>query len=156
MTTTLTPRTARRSAASKRRCLQAAGASLGIETGGAREVVQRVERGLSFKALESLAAMSGIPVRALASVMAIPERTLARRKAANRLTPEESEKLLRIARVFERAVFLFEGDVRGAVRWLTVPKRVFDRRSPLEYSRTEPGAREVENVIGRLEHGIFT
>ncbi len=132
------------------------GASLGLKPARADELIRQIERGFSFKALQSLASVSGVPAPEIASIIGIPERTLARRKAAGRLAPDESERLLRISAVFEKAVELFEGDVARAVVWLTTPKKVFGGQSPLAYSRTELGAREVENLIGRLEHGIFS
>jgi putative toxin-antitoxin system antitoxin component (TIGR02293 family) len=132
------------------------GASLGVTATRTDHLVSRIERGLPFKALESLAAISCLPVSLIAQVLGIPERTLARRKAAGRLAPDESERLLRVAIVFEKAVDLFEGDVAGAVTWLTSPKKALGHQSPLMYSRVEPGAREVENLIGRLEHGVFS
>jgi putative toxin-antitoxin system antitoxin component (TIGR02293 family) len=118
--------------------------------------VQDVERGLPFESLEKLAALSGLPVPLLASVLAIPERTLARRRGSGRLTPGESERLLRISTVFQKSVQLFEGDIAGAVNWLTRPQRALNDETPLHYSRTEIGAREVEDLIGRLEHGVFS
>ena len=119
------------------------------------ELIRQVERGFSFKTLQALESRSGIAVSRIASVIGIPERTLARRKASGRLSPDESERLLRISAVFEDAVDLFEGDVAAAVNWLTAPRRALGNQSPLNYSRTELGAREVENLIGRLEHGVF-
>jgi putative toxin-antitoxin system antitoxin component (TIGR02293 family) len=86
----------------------------------------------------------------------IPERTLARRKTAGKLAPDESERLLRIANLFEKCVELFEGDVTAAVNWLTSPKKALNQERPLMYARTEFGAREVEDLIGRLEHGVFS
>jgi len=106
--------------------------------------------------LHSLASVSGLPVPVLASLVGIPGRTLARRKAAGRLAPEESERLLRISTVFELAVELFEGDVAAAIDWLTAPKKALGGNAPLAYARTELGAREVEALIGRLEHGVFS
>ena len=132
------------------------GASLGLTATRTDLLVRRIERGLPFKALVSLGALSGLSVTLIASVLRIPERTLARRKAAGMLAPDESERLLRVSTVFEQAVELFEGDVAGAVTWLTSPKKALGHRTPLAYSRTEPGAREVENLIGRLEHGVFS
>jgi putative toxin-antitoxin system antitoxin component (TIGR02293 family) len=73
---------------------------------------------------------------------AIPERTLARRRMAGRLAPEESERLLRISSVFEKAVELFDDDVASAVQWLTTPKKALGGEILLRYARTEPGARE--------------
>lgn len=120
------------------------------------ELIAQLERGFSFKTLHTLEARSGLALSRLASVVGIPERTLARRKASGRLTLDESERLLRISAIFEDAVDLFEGDVAAAVKWLTTSRKALGDRSPLIYARTEPGAREVENLIGRLEHGIFS
>jgi putative toxin-antitoxin system antitoxin component (TIGR02293 family) len=119
-------------------------------------LVRQIEAGLPFKALESLAALSGLPVTLIASTIGIPERTLARRRAAGKFAPDESERLLRISTTFEKAVELFEGDVAAAVAWLTTPRRALGYETPLVYSRTELGGREVENLIGRLEHGVFS
>jgi len=133
------------------------GASLGLTATRTDVLVDQIERGLPFKALESLADESGLSVAIIiAPVLGIAERTLARRKAAGTLAPDESGRLLRVATVFEKAVELFEGDVAGAVTWLTTPKNTLGHETPLEFSRTELGAREVENLIGRLEHGVFS
>ena len=132
------------------------GASLGMTATTTDEIIRQIERGLPFKALRTLETMSGVGASSIASAIGIPERTLARRKAADRLSPEESERLFRISTMFEKAVELFEGDASAAVSWLATPKRALGNRSPLTYSRTEVGAREVENLIGRLEHGVFS
>jgi putative toxin-antitoxin system antitoxin component (TIGR02293 family) len=131
------------------------GSSLGLTVANSAELIRQLERGFSFKTLHVLESRSGLTLPRLATVIGIPERTLARRKASGKLTTDESERLLRIAGIFEDAVDLFEGDVPAAVNWLTTPRKALGNRPPLSYARTEPGAREVENLIGRLEHGIF-
>lgn len=113
-------------------------------------------RGFSYRSFEAFESNSGIGLHVLAETIGIPERTLARRKAAGRLGPDESERLLRLSSIFEKAVDLFEGDVPSAVNWLSVQKRALENESPLQFARTEVGAREVENLIGRLEHGVFS
>lgn len=113
-------------------------------------------RGFSYQALIAFETNSGVSLQALAETIGIPERTLARRRAAGRLAPEESERLLRLSSIFEKAVELFEGDVISAVHWLASPKRALENQTPLQYARTEVGARQVENLIGRLEHGVFS
>jgi putative toxin-antitoxin system antitoxin component (TIGR02293 family) len=132
------------------------GRTLGLTAANSDELIRQLERGFSFKTLQALESRSGLALTRLADILGIPERTLARRKVSRRLTPEESERLLRISAVFEDAVDLFEGDVAAAVNWLTTPRKALGDRPPLTYARTEPGAREVENLIGRLEHGIFS
>ncbi|MBI4461221.1 MAG: DUF2384 domain-containing protein [Acidobacteria bacterium] len=136
--------------------LPSRGASLGLSARNTTELINQVERGFPFKALQNLESRSGISTAELASIMGIPDRTLARRRAAGKFTSEESERLLRLSTVFEKAVELFEGDVAAAVKWLTSPRKSFDNQSPLNYSRTELGAHEVENMIGRLEHGVYS
>jgi putative toxin-antitoxin system antitoxin component (TIGR02293 family) len=132
------------------------GATLGLTATTTAALIHQVEQGLPFEALESLGAASGLSVPVIATVIGVPERTLARRKKAGRLSMGESERLLRVSTVFEKAVELFEGDVKPAVTWLTSPKKALGDRLPLEYSRTELGAREVEDLMGRLEDGVFS
>ena len=132
------------------------GSSLGLSASATDDLIGAVQRGLSFKALETFSSQTGFAPANIASLIQIPERTFARRKSAGRLSPDESERLLRISTIFEKAVELFEGNVGEAVEWLTKPKKALGDKVPLSYSRSELGAREVENLIGRLEHGVFT
>lgn len=132
------------------------GSSLGLTSLATDDLIDAVQRGLSFRALETFSSEIGFAPASVASMIQIPERTFARRKSAGRLSPDESERLLRISTIFEKAVALFEGDVGEAVEWLSKPKKALGDKTPLAYSRSEIGAREVENLIGRLEHGVFT
>jgi putative toxin-antitoxin system antitoxin component (TIGR02293 family) len=132
------------------------GASLGLGARGVSDLIQQVKRGFPFKTLTRLEANSGVSLAVLASVIGVSRRTLARRKAGGRLEPDESERLLRLSTLFEKSVELFEGDVTAAVTWLSSPKKVLNQQAPLQYARREPGAREVEGLIGRLEQGAFS
>ncbi len=132
------------------------GGSLGLGASNTLELMRHIERGFSFETLLRLEANSGVSLALLASVIGIPERTLARRRAAGRIEPDESERLLRVSTLFEKCVELFEGDVASAVNWLTSPKRALNHQPPLLYARTELGAREVEDLMGRLDHGVFS
>ena len=132
------------------------GRTLGLSSSAVRNVVKQVEAGFPFAALEKFQMASGLPLAEIAGLLRIPPRTLVRRRAGGRLGPDESERLLRISTVFERAVELFEGDVTAARNWLLTPKKALAGEAPLLFSRTEIGAREVEALIGRLEHGVFS
>ena len=137
-------------------CYPTRGSSLGLSALATNDLIDAVQRGLSFRALETFSSETGFAPASVASLIQIPERTFARRKSSGRLSPDESERLLRISTIFEKAVALFEGNVGEAVEWLTKPKKALGDKVPLPYSRSELGAREVENLIGRLEHGVFT
>ena len=130
--------------------------SLGVEVGGTIDVIAKIQAGFPYKVLEGFGKSTSLPIAEIARLVSIPQRTLTRRKQAGRLHPDESERLFRVARVIEKAVQLFEGDREAAMRWFQTPQPALDGRKPIEFARTEVGGREVEDLIGRLEHGVFT
>ena len=119
-------------------------------------VIGQVRQGLRYSAFERFRRNTALSQQILADVAAIPERTLARRREAGRLEPDESDRLVRASRVVARALELFEGDTDAARVWLTKPRRALGDHTPLDFARTDAGAIEVENLIGRLEHGVPT
>lgn len=87
--------------------------------------------------------------------LVVPKRTLARRKAAkDLLTIEETDKALRLERIAVQAEHVF-GDPEKAHRWLRKAKRELNGETPLAYLASEGGARVVEEMLFRIEHGIF-
>jgi putative toxin-antitoxin system antitoxin component (TIGR02293 family) len=70
------------------------------------------------------------------------------------LNAEESEKVLRIARLYDKALDVFE-DEKSAEKWLKEAARGLGGDIPLEYAKTELGAQEVERLLIRIEHGVF-
>ena len=129
-------------------------ALLGLRVYQPLNIYRRVRAGLPFSALERFQRNTSLGAGDLATLVQLPSRTLARRKAAGRLEPDESDRLLRACRVFGRALELFEGDVEAARAWLLDPQPLLGELAPLELATTDVGAGEVEQLIGRLEHGI--
>ena len=149
-------RTAPTKAAPTARMFGVPGGSLGLTRGDVHALVGQVRNGFPFRALERFLRTSGFSLESVARVVEIPARTLARRKASGKLTKPESERLLRLSLVFEKTVNLFEGDANAARAWLTRSNKALGGETPLSAVETEIGAREVEDLIGRLEHGVFT
>ena len=114
-------------------------------------IVPAVRSGLPFAAFERLRAFVGISAQDLGDLLRIPQRTLARRKQEGRLTPVESDRLLRLARIAEMAVYVWEDNAEAAVRWLTTSKSLLGGESPLQHTDTGPGAREVEDMLYAIE-----
>lgn len=119
-------------------------------------LINLMANGIPISALTALSDTAGIPIPELASTLRIPARTLARRRVTGRLNADESERFVRLLNIFEKAVRLFEGQVGPAITWLKSPKKALSNHSPLEYASFEISGREVENLIGRLEHGVFS
>lgn len=129
---------------------------LGLEPMDTFRLVERVEEGFSFGELEHLMRNVGLSREEVAGLVQIKPRTLDRRKKEGRLNPEESDRLLRVSRVFGSAIALFEGDTGAARGWLSSRQRALGGAVPLVMAKTEIGAREVEGLIGRLEYGVFS
>ena len=129
---------------------------LGIKTADNLKLAERVEAGFSFDALERLGKTTGLPLERLRVAVRITPRTLTRRKKEKKLSPEESDRLVSVSRLLAQTFELFEGNEEAGIRWFTSPNRALGGQSPLEVAATETGTREVENLIGRLEYGVFT
>jgi len=115
-----------------------------------------VEQGLPALTLQELATALSLSLAQIAAAVQIPLRTLERRMASKtRLKAAESERAIRLARLFAKARAVF-GDDEAAAEWFAQPLHTLGGRSPLELCATEPGAREVEQTIGRIEHGVFS
>lgn len=120
------------------------------------KLVRAIEKGLPFNALEKVRKATGLPMESLALSIGISQRTLTRRRKEKRLTSFESDRLVSVSRLLAQAVKLFSGDQEKAFNWFRKPNRALGNLSPLAMASTETGAREVENLIGRLEHGVFS
>jgi putative toxin-antitoxin system antitoxin component (TIGR02293 family) len=129
---------------------------LGLRTFDWASLIRAVERGFPYETIEHLQRNTVIAIDTLLDWLQISTRTLARRKQQGRFEPEESDRLLRASRVFGRALELFEGDRDAAVEWMFSPLPALGGETPIGISRTELGSREVENLAGRIEHGVYS
>jgi putative toxin-antitoxin system antitoxin component (TIGR02293 family) len=130
---------------------------LGLHTGDALALHDEIEGGLPIKSFLLLQDTLDIDTKDLAGIVKIPLRTLARRKKLkDRLRPDESDRLLRVARVYKLALDLFESDRPAALAWLKRPNRALNGKTPLRLAATDVGAIEVERLVSRIEHGVTT
>lgn len=129
---------------------------LGIKIYDITSLRDKVEKGIEYRFFEKLLQLMELHGRTIADVLLIPTRTVHRRKAEGRLRPDESDRVLRLTRLYGRAIELFEGDSIAALQWLRSPSKALGGPTPLSMSKTDPGALEVERLIGRLEHGVFS
>jgi len=115
----------------------------------------RLRQGLPYVALAALTAAYDIDLRSLALVLRIPPRTLARRRQERRLRPDESDRLFRVARIAALAEASLGGREKAA-RWLGRPNRALGNAVPLHHLDTDLGARQVEDLLGRISHGVYS
>lgn len=117
--------------------------------------VEVIRNGLPAAVIDSLLRAIQLSQAELARAVAIPERTLARRKREGVLSSDESAKLVRLARVVGRANAVFES-TESSIHWLKAPNAALGGRTPLSLLDTDIGAESVLDTLGRIEHGVFS
>lgn len=137
-----------------------------VEVLGGRKILKRqvaslddlretVRAGLPFASLMAVMEKFGLERMEAARAIRLPQRTIARRKKEQRLRADESDRLVRLARLGAEATQLF-GTEEKAATWLRRPNRALGRHAPLELLDNDLGARQVEDVLGRIQHGVIS
>ncbi len=129
---------------------------LGLRTFDLPHLLRSVGRGFSFSVLERLQRNVSLDLEEIIALVQISRRTLTRRREEGRFLPEESDRFVRASRLLGKALELFEGDADATRAWLSAPQTALGGAVPLEVAKTELGAREVETLIDRLEHGVYS
>jgi putative toxin-antitoxin system antitoxin component (TIGR02293 family) len=125
-------------------------ALLGLMTFDLPDLLRTIEGGLAWRAFDHFVAQTGFEPDRVAEFADIPRTTLVDRRREGRFTRDESDRLLRAARIFGAAVLLFNGDRTTASAWLLSGQPALGGSVPIELARTDLGAREVEAAITRL------
>jgi len=119
-------------------------------------VVDRVMNGLPVMEFDALRELLGLTVEDMARKIGISIATLSRRRQQREpLDPAHGDRIMRYARLYWLAVELHDGDAATARAWLRRPAIALKGRTPVDFAESETGAREVEHLIGRIEHGVY-
>ena len=129
---------------------------LGLIKADRSELVRVLRIGVPVAVFGKLATEIGTSQATLGKVIGLPSSTLTRRRQSKRLSPDESDRLYRVASAYRSALQLFEGERTAAQRWLNEPAKALGGSSPIDYLDTEAGAEAVHDLILRLEHGVIT
>jgi putative toxin-antitoxin system antitoxin component (TIGR02293 family) len=120
------------------------------------DLAEIIRKGLPATSLTLLAGHLEVGNSVLSQKLGIPQRTLTRRLSQrSRLTAAESDRTVRLARVYSNAVEMI-GDEEKAVAWLQTPNRALGGQRPLDQLDTDVGAREVEDLLGRIAYGVYS
>ena len=120
------------------------------------QIVKEIRKGLLFDDLRLLETEAGLSREDMSTLLAISSSTLTRRQKEGRLRPQESDRLVRFALLKDAALEMMHGNGAATRQWLRTPLEVLGGETPLEHADTELGARDVEDLIRRTQHGIFS
>jgi putative toxin-antitoxin system antitoxin component (TIGR02293 family) len=119
------------------------------------KIVEALRVGLPIQELKDLQTSLDIPMERLGPMLGISKATWHRRKTGGKLDTAESDRVVRFARLMGKAVEVLESEEK-AREWLGSPQFGLGGSVPLEYAETEVGAREVEDLLGRIEYGVYS
>jgi len=111
-----------------------------------------IREGFPPAVVQALLQASGLTLKELAAALDLSPRSLQRRRRSGRLAQYESDRLYRLARIVAIANE-YLGDHERATRWLKRPNLALGGIAPVSAMDTELGARQVENVLGRIAYG---
>lgn len=117
-----------------------------------KDMRDAIREGFPPAVVHELMRASGLTLKELASALDLSPRSLQRRRRSGRLARYESDRLYRLARIIALAGD-FLGDRGQALRWLKRPNRALGGVPPVAALDTELGARQVENILGRIAYG---
>lgn len=126
---------------------------LGRDIDSDLELDDAIADGLPSGTLTALMKAVDLSANDLAAI--IPMRTLMASKRRARLTPEQSDRIARVARLFSLAEETL-GSKEKARTWMDRPNRALGGKRPLELARRSSGSLLVEQVLGRLAYGVYT
>jgi len=119
-------------------------------------LIRTIDIGLPWSVIDGFLKRSGFNQAELSEFLGVPDRTLARRREKGALTKVESERFARLVEIFNACMELFGGNSEAAREWLTTPAYGLNNVRPFDFAKNEFGAREVRNLIGRLQDGVFS
>jgi putative toxin-antitoxin system antitoxin component (TIGR02293 family) len=111
-------------------------------------------RTVPWSSVAHLSSRLRVPPAEVVQLIGLAERTALRRQKEGYLKPDEADRLLRVARVFEEAIRIF-GSEEKAAKWLSAPSLVFSGAAPLTHLDCDAGAQFVTDELIRIDFGDF-
>jgi putative toxin-antitoxin system antitoxin component (TIGR02293 family) len=128
--------------------------SLGLPSRGTK-LHDLIREGLPFELLDRIASLLQVQQGAISKAICMSPTTMARRAKAGRFNTLESDRLVTMIAVFEKAISLFERDVAAAAGWMSTPVRGLGSKLPLDMMRVRVETKAIFDLIGRLERGVL-
>ena len=138
-----------------RRIVQTLGGPKVVKAATLEDLRARRKSGLPFASLDAVSAAYEISARDLGKILDLPPRTMARRKKERRLHADESDRLMRLGRIAALAEEAL-GTREKATRWLHESNAALGNETPLRHLDSDLGARQVEDVLVRISHGVYS
>lgn len=119
-------------------------------------VIEQAQQGVSTQQVDQLAALLGISLKEMAVVLQVAERTLHRFRSEGRLDSQASERLLLLENLAAHGLDVFDVRADALANWLRYPLRELKQQAPLALLHTISGFGLVDDVLTRIEYGVYS
>ena len=119
-----------------------------------QDLMSITRQGLSREAVDLVAELLELSIGELAKYLHISERTLQRYSSNKQLSPDISDRLVQIVKVYAKTFEVFEDRVL-AIKWLKEPNIALGNIAPIQYLDNSSGIEIVLDELTRIEYGVF-
>ncbi len=115
----------------------------------------RAHKGITKSEFLTIVADSGLNLTEFSALLPVSKRTIEKVKDQELLSPQVSDRVLRIASLylFGKEVF---GDAQKFKEWIKGPLIALGGQSPLSFMDSETGISMIHDTIGRIAYGVYS
>jgi len=127
----------------------------GIQIKSSRDYISLSRKGLSFRQLKEILKYTKLSMKQIGRMISVSERQLARYKDEKILKRDASAHLIQIVELYKKGYDVLENDDNFQI-WMNSEIRSLGFQKPIDLLDTPFGIEEVKNILGRLEHGVYS
>jgi len=118
------------------------------------DLISLIRMGIPRQAMDNLMTVADLSLNEMAVIVHTSDRTLRRYTANQKLSQEQSERMIEMARLYTRGEEVF-GSLQEFREWMDTSLHAFGNKRPKEFLDTSLGIAMIMDEIGRVQHGIF-
>lgn len=119
-------------------------------------LIEQAQQGVSGQRIDQLAQFIGVSLKEMAPLLQVAERTLHRFRQEGHLDKHASERLLLLENLTAHGLLVFDGRADAFANWLRYPLRELNGQTPLQLLTTISGFGLVDDVLTRIEYGVYS
>jgi len=118
------------------------------------DLITLARTGIQTKYVKEIQDFTSLSDKELSSILPISQRQLVRYVDSHKLNKEITSHLIQLIELFQKGFKLFGQDKFKL--WIRTPNKVIDNNAPIEIMNTSIGIEMIEDIIGRIEHGVYS
>lgn len=119
------------------------------------DFISLIRSGIPKQAMNHLMDVADLSLNEMAAIVHTSDRTLRRYGAQQKLSQEQSERMVEMARLYSRGEEVF-GSMPEFKQWMDTVLLPLGNKKPKEFLDTSLGIAMIMDELGRIQHGIFT